>query len=73
MTSRYEGAAEKGRALRQAGAAVAREVADVMDQRAATLRAIGASDERIRAVQAFADAERRIAADWDAAEDPIAE
>jgi hypothetical protein len=66
VASESESAVENGRALRVACAAVALEVAAVMDQRVATVKAMGASEERIGAVQALADAERRIAAEWDA-------
>ena len=57
-------AAEECWALRRAGAAIALMVAEVMDKRAATLKAMGASEERIRAVQTFAERERKVAAEW---------
>lgn len=53
--------------MRRVGAAIALMVAEVMDKRVATLKAMGAPEERIRAVQTFADRERTVAAEWSGA------
>ena len=38
--------------------------AEILDRRAAVLEAMGAAEERIRAVREFAESERRVAAEW---------
>jgi hypothetical protein len=57
-------AAAQAQALRQCGAAIALETAEVLEHRAAVLEAMGAPEERIRGVREFAESERRVAAEW---------
>jgi hypothetical protein len=61
------------RALRQLGAAIALETAEIMDHRALVLEAMGAPEERIRAVREFAGSERRVAAEWGSESEPTAD
>jgi hypothetical protein len=56
--------AERAHELRQLGAAVALETAEVLEHRAGVLEDIGAPEERIRAVRELAESERRVAAEW---------
>jgi 2-succinyl-5-enolpyruvyl-6-hydroxy-3-cyclohexene-1-carboxylate synthase len=56
--------AERARALRQVGADVALETAQVLEHRVTVLEAMGAPEDRIRAVRELAESERRVAAEW---------
>lgn len=64
MAAQARDAEAKARALRERGALLALETAEVLEHRITVLEAMGAPEERIQAVRAVAESERRVAAEW---------